>query len=358
MTAPVFSQPTVFESKAYGKVNVHLGVGEAHADGYHELASVFQAVDVCDHVTLIDTGETTEAVDDVVASLRAEGIYKAGVPEDASNLAWKAVLAVARRIEELHGPQVWPRVELVLDKGIPAAGGMAGGSADAAAALRVADACLCAYAGFDTLGDEELYALAADLGSDVPFTLMGGTALGTGRGEQLTPMLSRGTYTWAFITHSQGLSTPAVFKKLDEMRAAHFESAAHGEAAAGRGAGELADAVRPHLDTAAVAQALVSGDVFNLGVVLANDLQPAAVALHDDIATTLRVGEEAGAVAGIVSGSGPTCAFLCEDRDHAEQVVAHVLAEAGTLAGTKRGAGRAGFVAAGPAPGATIVRIS
>ncbi len=306
---------------AHAKVNLHLGVGPARADGYHELATVFQALSLRDEVELAPTG--VDALGPMVASLSAAGPFAAGVPEDETNLAWRAVEQVAARFRAEHGARVLPQVDIALHKGIPAAGGMAGGSADAAAALVLADE-LCARAyEVSGLGREALLEIAAGLGSDVPFILMGETALGLGRGEQLTPLLARGWYTWAIITNAQGLSTPAVFKKLDELRAA----------------GRVA---KPSLDTAGVARALLSGEPAQLAQALHNDMQPAAISLLPQLRKVLESGKNAGALAGLVSGSGPTCAFLVEDEDQAREVIAQVTAD---------NRGTRGYVAWGPAPG-------
>lgn len=329
MSAPMSFDPRVWTAHAHAKVNLHLGVAEPREDGFHELATVFQSLSIHDVVTLEEVGGPTGVSSSAsrVLSLEVDGPYALGVPADSSNLASRAVDLVASRLREKFGPRDLPQVALYLTKGIPAAGGMAGGSADCAAALRLADRCFSQYYTMDTLGEDELMGLAAQLGSDVPFTLMGGTALGTGRGEQLTPMISRGSYAWAFISSHEGLSTPAVFAKLDELRAA------------GRGVG-------PTMDTTAVGQALMSGKAQRLAGALANDLQAAAVSLRPDLRKTLKAGKAAGALCGIVSGSGPTCAFLCEDEGIAADVVSQVTVE---IPKTR------GFVATGPAPGAVLI---
>lgn len=299
----------IFRARAHSKVNLHLGVAQVRGDGYHELSTVFQSLDIHDDLTL-------ELLDDPTAAsitITVDGPYAAGVPTDSSNLVWRAVELVARR----HPP-----VALHVRKGIPAAGGMAGGSADAAAALRLANAAFAAG-----LSDDELMKLAAQLGSDVPFTLMGGTALGTGRGEELVPMMARGSYTWAIITNREGLSTPVVFDKMDELRAKN----------------RVGD---PRMDTTAVGQALIGGDPQQLARTLANDLQPAALSLRPDLRKILESGENAGALAGIVSGSGPTCAFLCEDDAHAQNVIAEVTAD---------NPGTRGHIGHAPAPGAELL---
>lgn len=316
----------LFSAKAHAKVNLHLGVGNSRADGFHELVSVFQSLDVHDTVTLSES-EGAAPRGTHVRAINVSGPYAAGVPADQSNLAWRAVDAVATRLAEKFGPLELSVVELELHKEIPAAGGMAGGSADAAAALRLADSCFSRAYDIRSLGEDELFSLAADLGSDVPFTLLGGTALGTGRGEQLTPMLARGRYTWALITSKEGLSTPSVFQKLDELRSQ------------GKGSS-------PSLDTTRVSQALISGDPERLAGELKNDLQAAALSLRPDLRKVLDVGQEAGALAGIVSGSGPTCAFLCPDKATAAEVVFQVTM---AVPGTK------GLISSSPGSGAHLI---
>lgn len=292
------------------KVNLYLAVGDLRRDGYHELVTVFQALSVTDEVT--------------VAATDAPGVQVYGegagtVPTDHRNLAWRAVLALA----EHAGRQ--PAVRVVLRKTIPVAGGMAGGSADAAGTL-------VALAGLWRLdiSREELAGLAAGLGSDVPFALHGGTALGTGRGAALVPVLTRHNFHWVIAVDRRGLSTADVYRELTRLRA-------HGSS--GSSLPRLGG-VEPLLE------ALASGDPRQLALLLGNDLQAAAVSLHPTLRRTLRAGVEAGALAGMVSGSGPTCAFLCVDADAAVRVAAE-LAGAGVC--------RTVRVASGPVPGARVV---
>lgn len=320
------SDSFLFSADAHAKINLHLGVGKARPDGFHDLVSVFQSLDVHDTVTLSESDEVN-AEGTRVCALNVSGPYALGVPRDERNLAWRAVDALAGRLAEKFGRRKLPRVTLELHKEIPAAGGMAGGSADAAAALRLADSCFSPYYDLRSVGEEELFSLAAALGSDVPFTLLGGTAQGTGRGEQLTPMLARGRYTWALITSKQGLETPKVFHKLDQLRAQ------------GKGSD-------PRLDTTRVSQALISGDPERLAGQLRNDLQAAALSLRPDLRVVLDVGKEAGALAGLISGSGPTCAFLCADSSAAAEVVFQVTV---AVAGTK------GLIAKSPSFGARLL---
>lgn len=288
---------------AHAKVNLHLGVGPLREDGYHELVTVFQSLSLHDELTLTEVdGEGP------VASLDAHDNPE--VPEDDRNLAWRAVEKLSAWHRD-NGGDALPAVAIDLLKGIPTAGGMAGGSADAAATLRAYNALLPVAA-----PEEVLWRIAAELGSDVPFTLVGETQLGTGRGENLTPMLSTGTYHWALAFAKEGLSTPAVFGKLDQMERT------------------------PHLDTAELAAALRSGDVHQVARLITNDMQAAALSLRPQLRRTIEAGERAGALRGIVSGSGPTCAFLCEDAETAAEVAGELglYGKATTATGPARGA--------------------
>ena len=204
-------------ARAHAKVNLHLGVGDLRPDGYHDLVSVFQSLNLSDTVTLElapDTDRVSEGT--IVSGLSVTGMDAASVPTDDANLAWRAVDKLVDHYRGHHDLEEAQRVHISIHKGIPTAGGMAGGSADAAAALVAAHALLSER--LPALTSATLLEMAADLGSDVPFTLQGGTMLGTGRGEQLTPMLSRGTYHWALVFFKEGLSTPVVFRELDDMR--------------------------------------------------------------------------------------------------------------------------------------------
>lgn len=311
---------------ARGKINIHLGVGPKRSDGYHELATVFQSISAADTLSLIG-GPATVSGGCPVRAMTLGQTVPGDVPLDASNLAWRAVDAVVEHYRTEHGIIDLPAVTIDLHKSIPVAGGMAGGSADAAAALMAADKWLAQEYGVPGVGKRGLHPLAAALGADVPFVLAGGTALGRGRGDDLIPVLSRGTYYWAVITSTEGLSTPAVFAKLDELR-------------------EQRGDLEAHMSTEHVSEALSAGDFDLLSDCLHNDLQPAALSLRPELRTVLEVGMANGASAGIVSGSGPTCVFLCRDAEWARSVALAVPAEV---------PGTTGSVAVGPAGGASIV---
>jgi 4-diphosphocytidyl-2-C-methyl-D-erythritol kinase len=291
-----------------GKVNLYLGVGDRRDDGYHELATVFHAVSLSDDVTLRDAD---------VLSLRVLGEGAGEVPTDKRNLAWQAAELMAEHVGRA------PDVEITLNKSIPVAGGMAGGSADAAAVL-------VAMNELWELGvpRRDLHAMAAELGSDVPFALHGGTALGTGRGEELTTVLARNVFHWVLAFGTGGLSTVKVYAEIDRLRAARGDHPPRLE------------------DPEPLLSALSAGDPRQLAPLLGNDLQPAALSLEPELRRTLRAGVEAGALAGIVSGSGPTCAFLCSSADAAVAVGAE-LAGAGVC--------RTVRVASGPVHGARVV---
>ncbi|MEU9283743.1 4-(cytidine 5'-diphospho)-2-C-methyl-D-erythritol kinase [Streptomyces sp. NPDC048275] len=288
------------------KVNVQLAVGGARPDGFHDLANVFLAVGLYDRVTVTPSDELR---------ITCEGPDADQVPLDRTNLAARAALELARR----HG--VEPAVHLHIIKDIPVAGGMAGGSADGAGALVACDALWGTNASRDELLD-----ICAELGSDVPFSLVGGAALGTGRGEKLRALEVGGTFHWVFAMADRGLSTPAVFREFDRLN----------------------DGVRIPEPVASqgLLDALAKGDPAALAAAVSNDLQPAALSLFPALADTLAAGRTAGALAALVSGSGPTTAFLAPDAESAA-TVADALRASGTC--------RAVRVAAGPAPGATVV---
>ncbi|AKN72453.1 4-diphosphocytidyl-2C-methyl-D-erythritol kinase [Streptomyces sp. PBH53] len=288
------------------KVNVQLAVGAARPDGFHDLANVFLAVGLYDEVTVTPAEELR---------ITCAGPDADQVPLDRTNLAARAAIALAGR----RG--IEPHVHIHIAKDIPVAGGMAGGSADGAGALLACDTLWGTGA-----SRSELLALCAELGSDVPFSLVGGAALGVGRGEQLTALEAGGTFHWVFAMAGRGLSTPAVFREFDRL-------------AQGR---EIPEPVA----SAELLAALAKGDADALAAAVCNDLQPAALSLFPELADTLEAGRGAGALAALVSGSGPTTAFLARDAEAAEKVAA-ALRASGTC--------RAVRVAAGPVAGATVL---
>ena len=270
--------------RAPGKINVFMRVGAVMEDGYHDVATAYQAVSLYEDVRAYHA-------DDFSVSFGGS-IDTSGVPRDDSNLAMKAARLLAKRSGYQGG------VRLEIDKHVPVAGGMGGGSADAAATLVACDALW----GTD-LGREELLALAARLGADVPFALVGGTAIGTGRGDRLSPALATGQFQWVLALPEGELSTPLVYSELDRHRERH--------------AADIAPAqLTPSVDSA-VLQALRAGDPAMLAEALTNDLQAPAIHLVPEIADVIELGEMNGALSGIVSGSGPTVAFLAADLDSA-----------------------------------------
>jgi 4-diphosphocytidyl-2-C-methyl-D-erythritol kinase len=247
--------------------------------------------------------------------VRITGDHVDGVPADGTNLAARAARLLAERAGVETG------VQILLHKGIPVAAGLAGGSADAAATLVACDALWRT-----NLARAEMAELAAELGSDVAFALVGGTAIGTGRGEQITPALARGSYHWVLALDPEGLSTPAVYAEHDRLVALY--------------------AVPEPRVSDAVMQALRGGDGVALGRALRNDLQAAACSLRPALAELLAAGEDLGALGGVVSGSGPTVAFLVRDTEHAMDLSISLTAS-----------GAAGVIkrAHGPVPGARVV---
>ncbi|NKI40782.1 4-(cytidine 5'-diphospho)-2-C-methyl-D-erythritol kinase [Streptomyces physcomitrii] len=288
------------------KVNVQLAVGPARPDGFHDLANVFLAVGLYDEVT---------AAPAPALALSCTGPGSELVPLDETNLAARAALALAAR----YGRRADVRLHIAKD--IPVAGGMAGGSADAAGALLACDRLWGTGA-----SQAELLDICAELGSDVPFALVGGAALGTGRGEKLEPLDVGGGFHWVFAAAEGGLSTPAVYREFDRLAEGRRVPA-------------------PAADEQLLA-ALRTGDPHALAARLANDLQPAALSLFPALRDTLATGSAAGALAALVSGSGPTTAFLAADESAAERIAAAL---------TASGHCRTARTATSPAPGATVV---
>jgi 4-diphosphocytidyl-2-C-methyl-D-erythritol kinase len=297
--------------RAPAKVNLQLRVGPVR-DGYHELVSVFHAVSLFDEVTVTPSDELrVEVTGDPSLALES-------VPLGMGNLAAKAV----RELATVLGTE--PRLHLHIDKYIPVAGGMAGGSADAAAVLLA-----CNRLWGDPLDRDELLRIAARLGSDVPFSLVGGTALGEGRGEVITPVETRGRFHWAFGCSPEGLSTPAVYGQFDR------------HVAKGRRRIDW-----PAPSAAELLRALAEGDAEALGAALCNDLQEPAVSLRPELERILATGLGHGALGAILSGSGPTCAFLARNAGHAVAIAEGLLASGATASAA---------CAHGPVPGARVV---
>ncbi len=294
------------------KINLQLAVGPLRPDGYHGLVTVFHAVSLFDDVTV-----TPARTDSVRVSGEGAGL----VPENADNLALRAVRALREAIAQSPVTGA-PGVAVTIAKRIPVAGGMAGGSADAAAALVA-----CNELWGTGLSQQELCAVASEVGSDAAFPVLGGTAVGRGRGEQLAPALASPVdFHWVLAFADGHLPTPMVYRMLDKQRA-------------GR---EVAD---PELSNELMA-ALRAGDVDGLGAALSNDLQEPALTLFPALRKTLGAGLDAGARAALVSGSGPTCYFLARDAGHATDLA---------VALTGAGVCRSVATATGPATGACVV---
>jgi 4-diphosphocytidyl-2-C-methyl-D-erythritol kinase len=354
---------TAVTARAPAKVNLQLAVGPARAHGYHDVVTVYHAVSLFDEVTVFPAER-----DSVV--ITGEGADS--VPADDTNLAARAVAALLRAVGP--GAKDSPGLAIRISKRIPVAAGLAGGSADAAAALVA-----CNELWRTGLSQAELSELAAGIGSDVAFGLVGGTAIGVGRGERVTPALAAGTYHWVLAFATGGLSTARVYAACDRIRAAQGRAAgsglaargaegstSRGEAAAGGHAapvkqpGRAARAARagragPAAPPGALAldnrlmAALRSGNPTEVGPLLSNDLQQAAISLRPELRRTLAAGIEHGALAAIVSGSGPTCAYLARDARHAA-ALAVALAGAGVC--------RTVVHVVGPVPGASVTSIA
>jgi len=291
------------------KVNLQLSVGPLGSDGFHEVTTVFQAISLFDDVTVATAPEG----DGIKISIT--GQTSSGVPADSSNLAVKAAELMIKNYD-LPADLI-----IKLKKEIPVAGGMAGGSADAAGVI----------VGLDSLFElglsrDEMEIVGSKIGSDVPFSICGGVAIGTGRGDQITPALSKGSYNWVLALSGQGLSTPSVYQECDRLREGLSISAP--------------------LVSEPLMQALRAGDAKALGKALTNELQPAACSLRPALRLVLDVGIDYGALGGIVSGSGPTVAFLVSDDEHAMDLTV-ALSASGVVSSVVR--------ATGPAHGARII---
>jgi 4-diphosphocytidyl-2-C-methyl-D-erythritol kinase len=288
-----------------GKINLQLSVGPLQRDGYHELATVFQSVSLFDEITVSQIESGIEITSD----------SKSNIPLDKENLACRAAEIMRKKFDIESG------LAIKIKKEIPVAGGMAGGSADAGGTIVAIDSLFSLG-----LKRDEMERISAALGADVPFTIAGGTAIGTGRGDQIAPVLSRGSYNWVLALSTSGLSTPSVYKECDRLR-------------------EGLDISKPFVSDSLL-QALSHGDAKALGKALSNDLQPAACSLKPALRLILDVGLDYGALGGIVSGSGPTVAFLAENEDHALDLVV-ALTSSGVVGNVIR--------VAGPVPGARVI---
>jgi 4-diphosphocytidyl-2-C-methyl-D-erythritol kinase len=291
-----------------GKINLQLSVGPLQSNGFHPVATVFQAVSIFDDVRVL-------VMDEPGIHIHSTGKHLDHLPLDHTNLAYKAAEIMVKKFEIPDG------ISISLTKEIPLAGGMAGGSADAGATIVAIDALYSLG-----LKRNEMEQIGAALGADVPFTISGGTAIGTGKGENITPVLSRGSYNWVLALSSSGLSTPAVYNECDRLR-------------------EGLEVAPPHISDSLL-HALSAGDAVALGKALSNDLQPAACSLKPALRLILDVGLDYGALGGLVSGSGPSVAFLAENEEHALDLVV-ALTSSGVVGNVVR--------ASGPVPGARVI---
>jgi 4-diphosphocytidyl-2-C-methyl-D-erythritol kinase len=291
------------------KVNLQLSVGPLGSDGYHEVITVFQAISLFDDVSVATAPVGNGLTIDI------SGQTSSGVPVDSSNLAIRAADLMIKTYD------LPTDLVIKLKKEIPVAGGMAGGSADAAGVI----------VGLDSLFElglsrDEMESVGSKIGSDVPFSICGGVAIGSGRGDQITPALAKGNYFWVLALSGQGLATPSVYQECDRLR-------------------EGLSIATPQVSEPLM-QALRAGDAKALGKSLSNDLQSAACSLRPALRLVLDVGVDYGALGGIVSGSGPTVAFLVSSDEHAMDLTV-ALSASGVVSSVVR--------ATGPVPGARII---
>ncbi len=297
------AQDTVATVHVPAKVNLFLAVQGLRADGYHELVTILQTVWLRDRVRVAASPGLRNrhpSLREVVVVFDHDRVD--GVPHDGDNLCVRAahrfldhlgldVVAADPFAPVRLGRPDTPTLHVRLDKDIPVAAGMAGGSADAAATLLAINDVL--EAGLDR---SEVQELAADLGSDVPFCVSGGTALATGTGTATAQVLCRGEFHWVIGMSSEPLATPEVYAQWDR----------------------LPDGFEMHPDQ--VLQAVRTGDAELLGASLHNDLQAAAFRLRPDLADGVDQFLVDGALGSIVSGSGPTVVALAADAAHAHEL--------------------------------------
>ena len=313
-------------ASAPGKVNLTLRVGAPTPDGYHPLVTVFEALNLRETVT-VRTSQAPGVRVETIAYL-PDGSIDEATTRAMADVDPQTHLAVraARVLQRLAAAGPWASaaagLSICVDKRVPVAGGMAGGSADAAAALVA-----CNELWELGLGVDQLHAIGRSLGADVPACLAGGIALGTGRGDHMSVLREgdeEGHHHWVMLLSHEGLSTPSVFREFDRIDA------------------EQAPAlVEPSPEEVA---ALCAGPE-ELRHCLVNDLQAPALRLRPELAETIAAATDAGALAVTLSGSGPTVAALARDAEHAHTLAA-TLSDAPTVA-------RA-IPAHGPACGARI----
>lgn len=319
MSVPLLEEQSGFArsvtGRAPGKINVSFECGDPREDGFHPVATLYLAVGLDEQVTALyrADGEITAELDDASTIAVDRETFPVGV----DNLAVKAALA----LREATG--VRAGADLRILKRVPVAGGMGGGSADAAAALVACNALWGTH-----LTRQDLASIAARLGSDVPFALYGGAAVGLGRGEDLAPVPLRSESHWVLIPASYGLSTPKVYGELDRQR---------------ERAGLSFPA--PKEVSPEVLHALLEGDPHKLAASVHNDLTPASIALAPELAHVIERAEDAGALKAIVSGSGPTLACIARSSAHAERISMQVRDELDVQT----------IVVSAPAAGASIV---
>ena len=288
--------PPIVVASSPGKVNIYFAVGAFLKDGFHDVASCYQALSLRERVLVELSGNF---------SIDFAGPFEEAcqllVPKDKTNLVYRA----GEELKELGSALGSDKVSFLIHKSVPIAGGMAGGSADAAASLVALNSL------FGAGLDDKLPDAAANLGSDVPFSLLGGTAIGIGRGEVLTKVKDGQALHWVMTPNPAGLSTPQVYRQLDVMRV---------------NKGIDVSALEAPEVPEELLEALAAGDVAAVAKLMHNDLEIAAVEMLPELAETLKAGQKAGSLRSMVSGSGPTIAHLAKNAIHAEQIATRLMA--------------------------------
>lgn len=290
------NNPPIVVASSPGKVNIYFAVGAFLKDGFHDVASCYQALSLRERVLVELTGSFSI---DFAGPFEAESQLL--VPKDSTNLVYQA----GEQLKALGSAFGSDKVSFLIHKSVPIAGGMAGGSADAAASLVALNNL------FGSGLEDQLPEAAANLGSDVPFSLMGGTAIGVGRGEVLSKVKDGPALHWVMTPNPAGLSTPQVYRQLDVMRVNQGIDVSSLEA--------------PEVPEGLL-EALAAGDVVEVAKLMHNDLEIAAVAMLPELQETLEAGRKAGSLRSMVSGSGPTIAHLAKSTIHAEQIATRLKA--------------------------------
>ncbi len=284
---------------APAKINLYLEILGDRPDGYHELVMILQSIDLADKIDLRAIGTDTIRV-------RCEHPQ---VPTDNSNLAYRAAQLMAQQFPDSFAQ--YGGVEITIQKRIPVAAGLAGGSTDAAAVVVGID--LLWQLG---LTQSELQELAAQLGSDVPFCVAGGTAIATGRGEQLSPLPSLDSLYVVLGKHrSLSVSTPWAYQTYRQQFGSSYVKDR-----------QSLETRAQAVHSGAIVKAIIHEDGVQIGQRLRNDLERIVLPEYPEVSQLRQAFQDSGALGAMMSGSGPTVFGLCQSYNQAQQLQQQVRA--------------------------------